>query len=168
MSKKKKVIIGVIAVTFLCVIVGLLSLSSEKEASVRTPKSTNTAVVETIESTNTSTPTALPTKISTRVLTPKPTKDPNLNNSSLAAIMCREFMLDLLISPSTAEFPGWLSDWPKVVPYLGDTTGRSWEVGSYVDSQNSFGAMIRTSYVCNITYVGDDMWELIYPIFINE
>jgi hypothetical protein len=33
-------------------------------------------------------------------------------------------------------------------------------VGSYVDAENSFGAMIRTHFVCELTYIGDGNYRL--------
>ncbi|MDO6426196.1 hypothetical protein Q4489_04190 [Thalassotalea sp. 1_MG-2023] len=61
-----------------------------------------------------------------------------------------------LKSPATADFPSFNK---KRVEYLGDCTHR---VRSYVDSQNSFGAIVRTQYLVELKR-GETQhdWELI-------
>ena len=54
-----------------------------------------------------------------------------------------------LKSPSSADFP-WGSD---CVTKISDNT---YVINSYVDSQNSFGAMLRTNFTCQITLTGND------------
>lgn len=55
-----------------------------------------------------------------------------------------------LVSPSTAEFPGA----HKVhIAYLGNCRH---QIQGYVDSQNSFGAMIRTEYYAEVRYSKSD------------
>ena len=59
-----------------------------------------------------------------------------------AHVMCQTFVKRRLKSPSTADFPGGVA---------GTITERGTiVVTSHVDSQNSFGAMIRTNYVCEV------------------
>lgn len=60
---------------------------------------------------------------------------------------CQGFVRDRLKAPSTADFP-WVKS-SDVTESLGD--GR-YRVRSYVDAQNSFGAMIRNSYDCTVRY----------------
>jgi hypothetical protein len=75
------------------------------------------------------------------------------DRSGMAEVMCEEFVTDRLKAPSTAEFLGASSV---------DLTGREqYEVTASVDSQNGFGAMIRTPYVCLVNYEGDDQWKLV-------
>lgn len=71
-----------------------------------------------------------------------------------AAVMCHEFLKDRLKSPATANFqPVRDSDISRVQD--------SWRVRSYVDSQNGFGAMLRTTYTCQVTYQpGTKKWRL--------
>jgi len=38
--------------------------------------------------------------------------------------------------------------------------GGRYRVQSYVDAQNSFGAMIRTRYDCTVHWIGGDRWKL--------
>jgi hypothetical protein len=63
-----------------------------------------------------------------------------------AASMCQGFVKDRLMTPSTAKFPS---------VYSADTKTDKLSLGhyrvrSYVDAQNSFGAQIRTPYVCEV------------------
>lgn len=78
---------------------------------------------------------------------------------SMAEVMCENFVTDRLKAPSTADFPGADS-----VDELGSD---EYEVTASVDSENGFGAMIRTDYVCTIRYSGDDKWTLV-SLDINE
>lgn len=57
---------------------------------------------------------------------------------------CEDFVRDQLKSPSTAEFTGTSS-----------TGSGPWTVTGEVDSENSFGAMIRASWSCEIRLDGD-------------
>lgn len=59
-------------------------------------------------------------------------------------------MKDKLKSPSTAsfEFGGAYYSTEKLY-------GNTYEVDSYVDAQNSFGATIRTYFTCKVTYNPD-------------
>ena len=65
------------------------------------------------------------------------------DNSTNARVMVWKFVKDKLKNPSTSDF-GRFS--PK------KTQSGSWKSKSYVDSQNSFGAIIRTNFDCEIKY----------------
>jgi len=67
---------------------------------------------------------------------------------------CAEFMKQRLKSPATADFPNYYSDTSTVTG-----EGPTYRVNSYVDSQNSFGANIRTGFTCVVTDIGDN-WQL--------
>jgi hypothetical protein len=77
----------------------------------------------------------------------------------MAYIMCQEFITDGLKAPTTAEFPNY-SD-IQVIKLGEGTYKEAYRVRGYVDAQNSFGAMIRTSYLCDISYEGQHNWHLI-------
>lgn len=70
-----------------------------------------------------------------------------------ASGMCRHFVEQSLKAPKTADFPGYSAD---SVTH----SGNIFTVRSYVDAENSFGAMIRTKYICEVTYIGNDKWQL--------
>lgn len=62
-----------------------------------------------------------------------------------ALVMSEHFVKQNLKSPSTAEFGSSTENITK----LNDST---FEVRSYVDSQNSFGAMLRMNYYCKLYF----------------
>ena len=81
---------------------------------------------------------------------------------TLAMLLCEDFVRERLIAPSTAKFPSSRKE--ADIWTLGKDSGmyeNAFRVESYVDSQNSFGAMIRSYYTCDINYVGDDKWRLL-------
>lgn len=72
---------------------------------------------------------------------------------SEAYIACQNTIKSGLTSPHTAKFP-WM-DWQyRVLPDNETATVRS-----HVDSQNQFGAEIRTIFECHMKYLGDGRWE---------
>lgn len=78
------------------------------------------------------------------------------DNSTMAYIMIQDFVKDRLKSPSTAEFPG-ARERRQHTKRLGD--GR-YGINSWVESQNSFGAQIRTRFAAIIRQTGEDTWQL--------
>jgi hypothetical protein len=72
-----------------------------------------------------------------------------------AYVMCQDFVEDRLKAPSSADFPQ-LSDWTAA-----KTGPDQWRIRSYVDAENSFGATIRSHFVCEVRYVGNDRWRLV-------
>lgn len=67
-----------------------------------------------------------------------------------AVVMCEEFVSDRLKSPGSAEF-GRAS--------ATSAGAGTWRVRGAVDSENGFGAMMRTDYVCVVSADGDT-WTL--------
>lgn len=63
-----------------------------------------------------------------------------------ACIVAEKFVKQSLKAPATAEFP------PGTSQCRTTQSGRKWTVTSYVDSQNGFGALIRTYYVVKMDY----------------
>jgi len=75
----------------------------------------------------------------------------------MAYIRCKRTVEEKLKAPSTAKFLEKSRSSIKQV--TGDSRGEMFEVVSYVDSQNSFGAMLRTKFQCQIVHVKDsDQW----------
>ena len=73
-----------------------------------------------------------------------------------AWINARNFVERNLKEAKTAEFP--YIDEARIV----SRGGNVWEVWSYVDAQNSFGARIRTTFYVEIEYVPSaDQWKLL-------
>lgn len=77
--------------------------------------------------------------------------EPGEGDKFSAAVMCEEFVKDRLKAPATAEF--------DTEP--GTKSGRAWVVQGVVDSENGFGAMLRSDFTCRLRYAGDDEWRLV-------
>jgi len=81
-------------------------------------------------------------------------KTEGLPDKVSAYTMAQQFVKDRLKSPRSAKFP-WSSDEYRVAH-----TGRGkYQVVSYVDAQNAFGAMIRSTYVVEMQYLGNERWR---------
>ncbi|MFE0142190.1 hypothetical protein [[Kitasatospora] papulosa] len=77
-----------------------------------------------------------------------------------AAVMCEDFVKQRLKSPGTAEFPGVTDgDYAKTT-VLSDVKPWKYKVTGVVDSQNSFGATVRSNYTCTTSTKDDDTWTL--------
>ena len=72
-----------------------------------------------------------------------------------AFLAAKEFMKQRLKSPSTADFP-FLRDGSQITTL---ECGH-FKVRSFVDAQNSFGAMIRTNYEAVLRHSGGGNWTL--------
>jgi hypothetical protein len=92
--------------------------------------------------------------------TPRPpaTARPDRGSEVDAYVMCKDFIRDNLVAPSTAEFARYTD---VTAIKLENRDGEVYRVVGYVDSQNKFGAMIRVDYVCEIAYIGNDNWRLV-------
>lgn len=82
------------------------------------------------------------------------------DNSRKASIMLTDLVKERLVSPSTAEFPGMFAR-TEHVRRIGPG---KYSVKSWVDSQNRFGAMVRTNYYAEIQQTGPELhtghWEM--------
>lgn len=77
-----------------------------------------------------------------------------------AAVMCEDFVKQRLKSPSTAHFPGVTdTDYAKTTT-LSDTKPWKYQVTGVVDSQNGFGATVRSNYVCTVSTKDNKTWTL--------
>lgn len=68
---------------------------------------------------------------------------------TMALVQCEIYVQNRLKSPSSAKFASTSN---SNIQDLGNSV---YQVNSYVDAQNSFGAMLRTDYSCKIEYTGD-------------
>lgn len=71
-----------------------------------------------------------------------------------AWVACRGFVEDRLKAPGTAKWP-W-----SYTEHVTDLGGGRYRIVAYVDSQNSFGAMLRTDFTAVVKWVGNDSWQL--------
>lgn len=79
-----------------------------------------------------------------------------------AFVMSQEFVRAEIKAPSTAKFP-WYDE--SYVAVLGSNKYR---IVAYVDAQNSFGAVIRNNYICEIQDLGDGKWRKIKCVILDR
>lgn len=83
--------------------------------------------------------------------------DPKTNQDSLdkqtAVVMCQKFIEDRLKAPGSAKYSG-VED-TKIT-----ATSGGFKVVGYVDSENSFGAKLRSNYTCVVTTTDGQEWTL--------
>ena len=72
-----------------------------------------------------------------------------------AYVMAEGWVEDRLKAPSTAKFPNNYDEHTTKI------SENKFRINSYLDAENSFGAMIRTRFTAVVEYVGDDKWRLI-------
>jgi len=91
---------------------------------------------------------------------PRPAKEPQSrvsaeSNQGVAYEFAKGFVEDRLASPSTAEFPSiWQLKYEQV-------DASTWKLWFYVDSQNAFGATVRTQCYTKVMYLGPSSWKLL-------
>lgn len=95
------------------------------------------------------------------VFAPKPKDEPKHNFMDVydAKRQSENFVKNRLKSPSTAKF-----DDPCESCVVKQDDG-TWVVNSYVDAQNSFGAMIRENYICKMSY--DPNTDIVHCISVD-
>jgi|GEM_PF-3592956 len=69
--------------------------------------------------------------------------------------LAKDAISDKLKAPASAKFPEYNIHFMK--PFMGNSV----LITSYVDAQNSFGALLRTKFVCVAKYNDKDEWELV-------
>ena len=79
-------------------------------------------------------------------------REPNSVTIHEVYYMCKDAVSTQLKAPTTAKFPDVL----EVRRGKISGTENIYRIQGYVDAQNSFGAMIRTEYFCEIEYLGRD------------
>jgi hypothetical protein len=87
---------------------------------------------------------------------PNVKQNTSIDNKQIDAfVYAQEFVKARLMSPSTAKFPRYDTQYVK---YLGDG---KYIVSAYVDAHNVYGAQIRNKFTCIIKYnVGTENWKL--------
>ena len=89
------------------------------------------------------------------------TRDPNTSNDTMAYIQCEDAVRESLKAPSSAEFSGFFG---SEVIVQGD---RRYAIIGWVDAENSFGAKIRTKYICKTRDEGNGRWSF-EPLMVNS
>lgn len=76
-------------------------------------------------------------------------------HSAVAAFtVCQQYVQQSLKAPGSAKWPGGYSDYTQ---HLG---GGRYRVTAWVDAQNTFGALVRTNFKCEVRWQSDDRWYL--------
>ena len=78
-----------------------------------------------------------------------------------AYVVSQDFVSRRLKCPSTAKFPSM-----RNIGIQHNDNG-SYTIAAYVDSQNSFGAMIRTRYLCTVRNTHGSSWVCDELRFLN-
>lgn len=139
--------------------------SDTEEAS---PSAETTTVEEPPTSTEAPTTTESPTP-TTEALPPRPTTldyEDRLEDDLAAGAydVCKQFVEQRLTSPGTAEFPDFYDDDDEVRVAI--LRNEDYRVNSQVDSENGFGALLRSFFECRVAYTGDDQWQLVDIVII--
>lgn len=74
-------------------------------------------------------------------------QEKNMDRSTMAAIICSNYVEQSLKSPKSADFP-----FGRAEGGMQRFADQRYKVRSYVDAKNAFGAEIRTWYLCDIQY----------------
>lgn len=85
------------------------------------------------------------------------------DNSDTAYIIMKEFVKERLKSPASSIFPNINSKGVIVV----HKENQLYIIESYVDSQNSFGAFLRSHFLGEIKQISDSKWELVSLEFLD-
>lgn len=89
--------------------------------------------------------------------------DPNAwkqrDQSSMAYVRLKYEVEERLKAPATADFASQLD---SRIAHIGD---QLYVISSYVDSQNSFGANVRTRFVGEVQQVEPDRWVIVSLTF---
>ena len=80
-----------------------------------------------------------------------------VTSNLMAVRMAEKFVRDRLKAPSTAKFPSATES----IRHVQHAGGNTYEVNSFVDAQNSFGAAIRTRYYCKLQDKGSGRWTCV-------
>ena len=78
---------------------------------------------------------------------------------SSAFDVCTQFVEDRLKSPGSAKFRNYFQDDGEVT-VTGSGDG-PYIVTSSVDSENSFGALLRNNFVCEVRHIDGTQWRLV-------
>lgn len=87
------------------------------------------------------------------------TDEPDTEELEFAAFdVCTQFVTDRLKAPGTASFRNYFEDDGEVVV---TSVGDTYTVVSSVDSENSFGANLRTDFACVVEHTGGESFRLV-------
>jgi hypothetical protein len=76
-----------------------------------------------------------------------------------AFTVCKDFVEDRLKAPATAKFRNFFQDDGEV--RVSDSGDGTFVVTSTVDSQNGFGALVRTGFICIVATEDGERFRLV-------
>lgn len=74
-----------------------------------------------------------------------------VDRSGMGYVKCQDAVRNRLKAPTSAHFVGGLTP-PPLPHYAAGNGTQSYTFNGLVDAQNSYGAILRTSYTCTATY----------------
>jgi cytoskeletal protein RodZ len=162
-------LIGVGGFLFLVLLVVAAATAPKDEEDVASEDTTTTEAEETTSTERETTTTAAPTTTTTAapVTTAAPQADRMLTHDEVitgdneaygAYDVCQQFVEERLASPSSASYPNIAEDDGEVTIWL--LANDDYRVNSHVDSDNAFGASLRSVFQCTVDYQGGDQWLL--------
>jgi hypothetical protein len=149
--KKKRLYIPVAVVVVLAAI-GSTGTKKDKETPVAVAATTEAQAAATAATTQATIP--VPT-------TAKPlSKSKRRDREIESFLICKNFVTDRLKSPGSAKFRNPSQTDGEVVWVSTDDV--TWTIQSSVDSENGFGALLRSNFVCTVQYRPEvEKWYLL-------
>ncbi len=95
-----------------------------------------------------------------KAYSPPPAPAPRQPNEIDAWVATKQFVRKSLKAPSTADFGSLFGESQDPKTACRAHGNQMWRCSGWVDSQNSFGAMIRTRFVAVVKTTGNDTWSL--------
>ena len=82
--------------------------------------------------------------------------DGYIPHPDMAYVIAQQYAETAAVSPATVKWPR--ADYDKTVRYAGE---RKYVVRQFFDSQNKFGAIVRTKFTAIVLHDTDDTWRVI-------
>lgn len=117
----------------------------------------NTSETNTTQSTATENYTTNTNKnTNTDTNTDKYTRTPTDDEKAFAWVAAKKAVKDVLKAPSTAKFPFSYGQ-----EYIMKSRDNEFKIKSYVEAQNSFGAMVKTNFIVEIQKISEESYKVI-------
>lgn len=177
-----KIAIPVAVLLFIGAVGALASPSEDEESSDDEAAAETTSTTER-ETTTTDAPTTTTTEAPTTTTTNAPTTTGPTTPTTLVERMltyeertrddpqaasgyeiCKQFIEPRLTSPASAEYPNFFEDDGEVTVWR--RANGDYSYYSQVDSENAFGAALRSVFECTVDYRGGDRWVLVDLVLI--
>lgn len=91
-------------------------------------------------------------------LVPKTETSHENTDDTAAYVMAKQFIRERLKAPGSAEFPSQV--WNEGEVHKSKLENGGYRVSAWVEAQNSFGAKLRTNWVCELKRESGDSWRV--------